>query len=73
MSWSTGSEILAGVFNIVLDRVIQSERQQVAEELIELFENYDCDTIYELQDDFPEVREYFLQLGYDTEDFYEDD
>lgn len=49
MGWASGSELLDSVARIVMPRVKKAERIAVAEKLIEAFEEMDCDTICEVE------------------------
>lgn len=53
MGWAAGSEILAETWNIVKDHLSPQHKFKVVKELISLFEEYDCDTVYELIDEIP--------------------
>jgi hypothetical protein len=43
MSWIGGASLANGVWEIVRKRISKSKRQEVAEELFELFESHDCE------------------------------
>ena len=45
MGWASGSNLLDEIAEIVMKRVDPEYRQDIAERLIEAFEDDDCDTI----------------------------
>ena len=47
MGWASGSELAAGVWDAVRDSIPKKKRKAIALEIIDLFENHDCDTMYE--------------------------
>ncbi len=48
MGWSTGSMILSGIIKTIERNVEHSvDRQEIYEDLIDIFEDYDCDTLDE--------------------------
>jgi len=48
MGWAGGGELLDSVAKLVMPKIETKLRKGVAQKLICLFENYDCDTIYEV-------------------------
>lgn len=56
MGWASGAELLGRVLGTVLP-FVESElyRYLITKVLIQDFEDFDCDVVYELADDFPEV------------------
>lgn len=65
MGWSSGSDLLEEVLRTVLPFISTSEKRKIiTKRLIQHFENYDCDTIYELADSrvakkYPELKRLF--------------
>lgn len=47
MSWKGGSELMGLIINNVVDRMDPEDREILYKELIEYFEDSDCDTLYE--------------------------
>lgn len=48
MGWSTGSMILSGIIKTIERNVEHPvDRQEIYEDLIDIFEDYDCDTLDE--------------------------
>lgn len=56
MGWARGSEILLKVWTTARPFVPVKKRVALLAELIEIVEDNDCDTVYELLDEWPEVR-----------------
>jgi len=50
MGWASGSELAESVWSLVRDHIPQRRRKEVALDLIDLFENMDCDTIEECEE-----------------------
>lgn len=49
MSFSRGSELFEELINILNEVEVDSDqRKQIYEYMIDVFEDYDCDTLYEL-------------------------
>lgn len=48
MGWSSGSELAEEVWDMFRG-LIRKDKKKYAKRLIELFENMDCDTIYECE------------------------
>jgi hypothetical protein len=69
MGWSTGGDVLQGVLEITNDHVEgRLARRQVMRQLIELFEEFDCDVIYEVfSDKWPELEEVYWEMYPDEE------
>lgn len=47
MGWSSGSEIMSLIIQGVKDKMDPEDRDSFYKDLIEYFENEDCDTLYE--------------------------
>lgn len=48
MSWSSGSEIFTGLIDVLKDKVDDLPlREEIYQVMIPLFEEQDCDTLYE--------------------------
>lgn len=47
MSWSRGSRIMSEIIEALIDTISDDERVEVYSALIDIFENYDCDTLNE--------------------------
>jgi hypothetical protein len=50
MGWSRGSEIAAEVWDLVKEFVPTKKRKSIAKQIVDLFEDNDCDTMYEAED-----------------------
>jgi hypothetical protein len=50
MGWSRGSEIAAEVWDLVKEFVPPKKRKSIAKQIVDLFEDNDCDTMYEAED-----------------------
>lgn len=55
MGWCKGGEILRKTLRVVLPDASPEKRQDIVDQLVDIFEDGDCDTIDELEDDFPEI------------------
>lgn len=66
MGWASGSAIAEAVWDIVSPFIPVKHHEKVAKELVTLFENEDCDTMYE-------AEELMLAAGLIDEDDLEDD
>jgi len=74
MSWSRGSEIMTEIITCLMDKVPDdTERQDIYEELIEIFENYDCDTLNECFDDDSIFKVAYKSLHPMENDYYDDE
>lgn len=63
MSWSTGSEIFMEVAKILKEAVPDyGTRVEIYNELIPLFENYDCDTLYEVLEEDRAFDDVYFEL-----------
>lgn len=62
MGWASGSAILSNVWSTVRDDVPEVLRVERLSELMDLFENEDCDTTNELIGEFPEAEEAYYTL-----------
>ena len=49
MGWSSGSELAGNVWDLFRDFVPKKKRKKVAQELMGLFEDHDCDTLQEAE------------------------
>ncbi len=68
MGWCSGSEILGDVLAATLSYIPKNKQEEVVAELIGVFEGHDCDTIYELADDYPLVGKIMKELHPDYYD-----
>lgn len=62
MGWASGSELLRSVWSVVKYRIPSDLRKDVLKELIVEFKSYDCDTICECFEEFPEMEEAYNEL-----------
>ncbi len=62
MGWGTGTELFLKVWQAMKPRLRFGESEIAAGELIELFEQYDCDTISDVIDDDEELLAAYRQL-----------
>jgi len=49
MGWTTGSEIAQDLWNAIKDELNDKQKKKIKEAIIEVFEDFDCDTMYEVQ------------------------
>lgn len=70
MGWSSGSSLLSAIANIVSAHVRdEDDKKEIFEELVELFLDYDCDTLHECDGDDPILDEVLREQGIlDSED-----
>ena len=61
MGWASGAQLLEGVAKAVMPVIPEEQRAAVAVQLIELFENEDCDTVSEI--DQPDIRKAYKALS----------
>lgn len=61
MGWASGSELLDGVAKAVMPMIDKPFRGVIAGKLIELFEDADCDTIYECTQ--PDIKREYKRLN----------
>jgi hypothetical protein len=47
MGWASGSELAEDVWEAVRPYVVEEHRRDLAREIMSLFEDHDCDTLYE--------------------------
>lgn len=76
MSWKSGSGIASELVDTVEDLVANfNTRKEIYKRLIEVFEDHDCDTLYELVDDSAAFKDAYYEIhpGYLDEDDYEVD
>lgn len=50
MGWSGGSEIASEVWDIVKEFIPKKKRKVIAKQIVNLFEDNDCDTMYEAEE-----------------------
>jgi len=50
MGWASGSEIAEKVWKVVSKVIPEKDKKRIARKLITIFENADCDTMYECKD-----------------------
>lgn len=73
MSWSNGSQIFSEIIHSLRDSVPEFEtRLEIYKQLIQVFEDNDCDTLYECMDEDNAFDEAYLELHPDDEDEEED-
>jgi hypothetical protein len=60
MGWASGSSILDTIAYAVLPLISPEERDDVATKLIDVFENEDCDTVYECRN--PDIRAAYVRM-----------
>lgn len=66
MGWASGSELFEKVYEI--NRPFLKDKPELIKELIEAFEDCDCDTIYEVVEDYPELSKVFKEMHPEDED-----
>ena len=70
MSWSGGSELMSSIISSLLKNGINDEiRYEIYNDLIPVFEQEDCDTLYEcaVEDDM------FHKALYELDEYYRED
>lgn len=76
MSWSSGSTIFSDIIHSIKESVPEYEtRVEVYGKLIEIFENHDCDTLFECLEEDRAFDDAYFELHPDedeTEDDYGD-
>ena len=50
MGWARGSELADTIWGIVSKHIPDDKKQEVARKIINEFESYDCDTMYECEE-----------------------
>ena len=62
MGWASGSQLAEDVWAAVRNSIPAGARQPIAKKIVDLFEDYDCDTM-------PEAMQLYADAGwvYDTE------
>ena len=75
MGWSTGSEILSALVDIIVENVADTNvRENMYRSIVELFEDHDCDTFDECAGDDPVLDNVLKDMGWiDQEDEDEDE
>lgn len=48
MGWASGSELAENIWNLIKPNIPKKKRAEIAVELVQLFEDADCDTICEV-------------------------
>ena len=68
MGWASGSRLFRDVWRIVRQYVAEDQRKNVAKQVMDRFEDRDCDTLMECFDDeWPEVEDAYCELHPDFE------
>jgi hypothetical protein len=49
MGWASGSELAEEVWELVREYIPKRKREQVAKDLVNIFEDHDCDTMEEAE------------------------
>jgi len=82
MGWASGSALAQDVWNLVREYVHIHDRSHVARQLIDLFENMDCDTIDEAEQLCQDAGRYYdeardrityREAGEDADSYCQDD
>lgn len=72
MGWSSGSSLFSGIIDVLKKTVDDDSRHQIYEELIELFEDQDCDTLSECLGEDEIFDEVWYEM-YPEDDFDDDE
>lgn len=73
MGWASGSAILEEIWREVREFIPEPKRANIFEKLARVMWDGDCDTLDELiSDEWPEVEQGLIQLGYLDKDWRED-
>jgi len=65
MGWKSGSELAFEILDIVLPKIDEHEQHDVVVNIMESFQDFDCDTLYELSslgDKYPSVTSALEEL-----------
>lgn len=62
MGWASGSQLLSAVLDATLKHIPKNKRTKAVKDLVEAFEEHDCDTIEEVWDDHPIVKKVCLEM-----------
>jgi hypothetical protein len=79
MGWNTGSEIMSGIIESLVNSVGDTDtREEIYVSLINLFEEYDCDVLFECKGEDVAFDRAYDQLYPEEEEFemldpFEDD
>lgn len=46
MSWKSGGEVAQNIWNVIEPYISEEEKSSVVKEIVDIFLDYDCDTIY---------------------------
>lgn len=72
MGWSTGSSLFSDVISILKDKIEDDvQREDLYYDLIEAFENYDCDTLDECKGEdkaFDRAYKQYVKDNFDIDD-----
>ena len=49
MGWASGSQLAESLWHRIRDYIPKDKRTEVADQFIEEFEDFDCDTMYEAE------------------------
>lgn len=50
MGWASGSIIAEVIWDLIKNEIPKNKQKKIAQKLIDIFENEDCDTIYEAEE-----------------------
>ena len=64
MSWKGGSEIVSLIISNVKEKMDSEDRETLYKELIEYFEEADCDTLYECLKEDPVFDKVYGEYSY---------
>lgn len=73
MGWSTGSLLMSDIISVLEKKLLFYDRKEIYELLIPIFENYDCDTLYECADDDKAFHEALLEVDPDYRESLKDE
>lgn len=57
MGWASGSSLFMEVWSTVQDRIPECHHLEIATDLMRVFRGYDCDTLDECLDEYPELEQ----------------
>jgi hypothetical protein len=74
MSWKSGSSLMENIIGDFIEQFPDDLRKEIYEILINNFENFDCDTLYQCCDDDEAFEEAFYSIHPDErEEYYDED
>lgn len=76
MGWSSGTRLFVSIMDSIKDRVDVDTREEIYYDIIEAFEDFDCDELQECMGDDPAFDKVFKEIHpeyFEEEENYSDD